>query len=208
MTMLSGCAQKVLFNMLEEVAYQVSASQQNIHMLNKLLHQLQAMINCACWGRPLGSTLLWEKHLRTINRILSIANRIQIREPGDDVFPKLQNLPEECVREVLLRLADHKDLENSGKAYSVMQRLVDEQRIWRELCQFHFSPQQISFIMEREQMEGRPRDWQTAYHKLRKNVSALKMSIVLENAVHPVSSDKTRHRLNYQKDEIQYDVEA
>ncbi|KAK7862923.1 hypothetical protein R5R35_002970 [Gryllus longicercus] len=169
MTMLSGCAQKVLFNMLEEVAYQVSASQQNIHMLNKLLHQLQAMINCACWGRPLGSTLLWEKHLRTINRILSIANRIQIREPGDDVFPKLQNLPEECVREVLLRLADHKDLENSGKAYSVMQRLVDEQRIWRELCQFHFSPQQISFIMEREQMEGRPRDWQTAYHKLRKS---------------------------------------
>lgn len=169
MTMLSGCAQKVLFNMLEEVAYQVSASQQNIHMLNKLLHQLQAMINCACWGRPLGSTLLWEKHLRTINRILSIANRIQIREPGDDVFPKLQNLPEECVREVLLRLADHKDLENSGKAYSVMQRLVDEQRIWRELCQFHFSPQQISFIMEREQMSSHPRDWQMMYHKLRKS---------------------------------------
>lgn len=80
LTMLSGCAQKVLFNMLEEVAYQVSASQQNIHMLNKLLRQLRVMIDCACWGRPLGSTLLWESHLRTINRILTIANRIQINE--------------------------------------------------------------------------------------------------------------------------------
>jgi F-box protein 25/32 len=166
LTMLSGCAQKVLFNMLEEVAYQVSASQQNIHMLNKLLHQLRAMVDCACWGRPLGSTLLWEQHLRTINRILSIANHIQIREPGDDVFPKLQNLPEECVREVLLRLADHKDLENSGKAYSVMQRLVDEQRIWRELCRFHFTPQQIGFILQSCPPQT---DWQGIYHKLRKS---------------------------------------
>ncbi|XP_066992262.1 F-box only protein 25 isoform X2 [Anabrus simplex] len=168
LSMLSGCAQKVLFNMLEEVAYQVSASQQNIHMLNKLLHQLQVMVDCACWGRPLGSTVLWEQHLRTIKRILSIANRIQIREPGDDVFPKLQNLPEECVREVLLRLADHKDLENSSKAYNVMQRLVDEQRIWRELCQFHFTPQQISFVLERD-FVGLPKDWQSIYHKLRKS---------------------------------------
>lgn len=58
----------------------VSASQQNIHLLNKLLRQLQVMIDCACWGRPLGSTQLWENHLVTINRILAIANRIQIRE--------------------------------------------------------------------------------------------------------------------------------
>jgi len=164
---LSGCAQKVLFNMLEEVAYQVSASQQNIHLLNKLLRQLRGMIDCACWGRPLGSTQLWENHLVTINRILTIANTIQIREPGDEVFPKLQNLPEECVREVMLRLTDHKDLEASGKAYSVMARLCDEQRIWRELCQFHFTPQQIAFITD--QQRNHPLDWQQVYHKLRKS---------------------------------------
>lgn len=88
-----------------------------------------------------------------------------ILQPGDDVFPKLQNLPEECVREVLLRLADHKDLENSGKAYSVMQRLVDEQRIWRELCRFHFTPQQIGFVLQSCPPQT---DWQGIYHKLRK----------------------------------------
>jgi F-box protein 25/32 len=60
-------------------------------MLNKLLHQLRVMVDCACWGRPLGSTLLWEQHLRTINRILSIANHIQIREvKGTSTFKKGQ----------------------------------------------------------------------------------------------------------------------
>lgn len=58
----------------------VWARQQNIHLLNRLLEQLRAMIDCACWGRPLGSTQLWEQHLRTINRILYIANHIEIRE--------------------------------------------------------------------------------------------------------------------------------
>ncbi|XP_026274475.1 F-box only protein 32 isoform X1 [Frankliniella occidentalis] len=148
LSMLSGCAQKVLFAMLEEVAYQVSASQQNMHMLRKLLTELRAMIDCACWGRPLGSTRLWEQHLQSIDRILSIANTIQIREPHDDMYPKLQNLPEECVREILLRLADHKDVENSSKAYSVMQNLSSEQRIWRELCSFHFTDAQINFVLE------------------------------------------------------------
>ncbi|XP_065204281.1 F-box only protein 32 [Planococcus citri] len=164
---LSGCAQKVLFKMLEEVAQQVSTSQQNIHLLNKLLDQLRLMINCACWGYPLGSTQLWENHLNTINRIVDIANSIQIREPSDESFPKLENLPEECVREILLRLADHKDLEASSKAYSVMARVCDEQRIWRELCCFHFTQQQINFVLD----SNEPRssiDWQRIYHKLRK----------------------------------------
>ncbi|KAI5719022.1 hypothetical protein M8J76_003926 [Diaphorina citri] len=163
---LSGCAQKVLFNILEDVAYQVSHSQQNIHTLNNLLRQLKVMIDCACWGKPLGSTQLWENHLVTINRILSIANRIQIREPGADQFPKMEHLPEEVVREVLLRLTDHKDLENSSKAYSVMARVVDEQRIWRELTQFHFTQQQISFVLNT--MPSPVQDWQAVYHKLRK----------------------------------------
>lgn len=75
--MLSG-ATDVVSKSCDRVA--VSASQQNIHLLHKLLRQLRVMIDCACWGRPLGSTQLWENHLVTINRILSIANTIQIRE--------------------------------------------------------------------------------------------------------------------------------
>lgn len=68
----------------------VSTSQQNIHLLNKLLDQLRLMINCACWGYPLGSTQLWENHLNTINRIVDIANSIQISKVS--IRPSLTDL--------------------------------------------------------------------------------------------------------------------
>lgn len=74
---------------------------------------------------------------------------VSLFQPHDEMYPKLQNLPEECVREILLRLADHKDLENSSKAYTVMQNLSSEQRIWRELCSFHFTDSQISCVVEK-----------------------------------------------------------
>jgi len=49
-------------------------------MLDRLLGQLREVVECACWGRPLGSTILWEQHLNTINRIHKIADRIEISQ--------------------------------------------------------------------------------------------------------------------------------
>ncbi|KAK3915418.1 F-box only protein 32 [Frankliniella fusca] len=204
LSMLSGCAQKVLFAMLEEVAYQVSASQQNMHMLRKLLTELRAMIDCACWGRPLGSTRLWEQHLQSIDRILSIANTIQIREPHDDMYPKLQNLPEECVREILLRLADHKDVENSSKAYSVMQNLSSEQRIWRELCSFHFTDSQINCVLEKirkqdEQLQEKQQSLEHIGHLTREmkdvNQEETGTSQEIETISQPLDWKKVYHKL-------------
>lgn len=34
-------------------------------------------------------------------------------QPGPEVVPKLHDLPEECIREILLRIADHRDLDVS-----------------------------------------------------------------------------------------------
>lgn len=195
LTTLSGCAQKVLFAMLEEVAFQVSVSQQNIHTLNKLLDDLRkTLLEYYCWGRPLGSTVLWAQHLRTIDRIHAIANRIEIQEPGEEVRPKLEDLPEECIREILLRLADHRDVERASGAYPLMRQLAAEQRVWRELCQFHFTRQQLEFILASRGVGGigpvgaialptaaglptggqqaadlqQRRDWQQTYHRLRR----------------------------------------
>lgn len=70
------------------------------------------------------------------------------------------------MREVLLRLADHQDLERSAHAWGVMARLVDELRIWRELCQFHFNPRQIQSVIDSS--PNTSEDWQIIYHKLRK----------------------------------------
>lgn len=71
-------------------------------------------------------------------------------QPGPDVYPKLEDLPEECIREIILRINDHRDLEASSAAWTLMKALASEQRVWRELTQFHFSKQQIDQIIQKQ----------------------------------------------------------
>lgn len=66
---------------------------------------------------------------------------------GGEDKPKFEDLPEECVREILFRLADHRDLLSAAEACGVVQKLSAEQRLWKRLCRFHFSPVQISFAL-------------------------------------------------------------
>uniref|UniRef100_A0A2M4ANT3 Putative f-box n=1 Tax=Anopheles triannulatus TaxID=58253 RepID=A0A2M4ANT3_9DIPT len=173
-TSLPGGAQRLLLQMLEEVATYVSDSQQNINVLRGLVQQLRALLNQEnqkCWGKPLGSQSLWAEHVQTIQRIQDIASQIEIREPGPNIRPKLHDLPEECVREIILRITDYKDLEASASAWSLMAALISEQRVWRELSHFHFTKQQIDVILEKmclQDTKERHRNWQAIYHALRK----------------------------------------
>lgn len=114
--------------------FAVSDSQQHLNVLRGLALQLQHIVyqeNQKCWGKPLGSSNLWQEHVETIKRIQLLANQIEIREvsingiafyyliycycyylqPGPEIRPKLHDLPEECIREIILRIADHRDLE-------------------------------------------------------------------------------------------------
>ncbi|XP_073997670.1 F-box only protein 32 isoform X1 [Rhodnius prolixus] len=160
---LPGGVQRVLFTMVEEVAHQIRASQENTEVLRRLIFQLDGLIECACWGRPLGSTQLWARHLAVIRRINSIADSMIIRKP--ETSPRLDELPEECIREILLRLVNHKDVESCRQSWPVMSRLCSEKRLWRELVEFHFSDDQVLALKNSGTL---PSDWQAAFHKLRK----------------------------------------
>lgn len=103
------------------------------------------------------------------------------------MHPKLHDLPEECIREIILRINDYRDLESSSAAWTLMAALVSEQRVWRELTHFHFSVQQIE-SMRKKQLADKNRDrlvdggtlnthidntdnaidWQSIYHTLRR----------------------------------------
>ncbi|RWS10788.1 F-box only protein 25-like protein [Dinothrombium tinctorium] len=169
LTSLSGCATKVLFTLLERVAWQVASNQQNIHVLHTLLYDLKKIMRkYYCWGRPLGSTTLWKQHLRTIEKICQMANTIEIKEPENDGSKKLTDLPEELIREILLRLSDYKDLINSGQAYEVMHSLLDEQHIWRQLCKYHFSKLQVKQATPAYTKADGTVDWEQMFHNLRR----------------------------------------
>lgn len=173
-TQLSGNAQRILLQMVEEVAIYVSDSQQNINVLRGLVEQLRQLVdqeNQKCWGKPLGSQSLWVNHLQTIERIQTIANQIDIKGPTDNTRPQFDELPEECIRKIILHLSDHKDIEASAAAYSLMAYVVQEQRIWRELSYFHFTQPQIDTIFEKMSLldtQEKHRNWQAIYHALRK----------------------------------------
>ncbi|BES97734.1 F-box protein [Nesidiocoris tenuis] len=183
---LSGNVRKTLFTMLEEVALQVRMRQENTDVLRKLIVQLRSLVDCACWGRPIGSTQLWQSHLAVIHRITHIADNLVIQMPEGE--PLLEDMPEEVIREVLLRLSDHKDIEACREAWpETAGPLTSEQRIWRKLVAFHFTDSQVSSYFERKAFMGSKRDeqelqvrsgrrsdkppvdWKDAFHYLRKH---------------------------------------
>lgn len=167
LTLLPGAAQKLLLSMLEELADQVATSQQNVRALRELVVEVMSAREgerAACWGRPLGSRALWRHHERSIARIHDIAANIHIREPGPEVVPKLHDLPEECIREIMLRLSDYRDLDAAGVASPTMAAVCAEQRTWRELVAFHFTEQQ----QRRARDEDTHADWKQLFHRLRK----------------------------------------
>ncbi|KAM3960768.1 LOW QUALITY PROTEIN: F-box only protein 32 [Aphomia sociella] len=173
LTHLPGAAQKLLLSMLEQLADQVARSKQNLSGLRALVVALSALREAerrACWGRPLGSRALWGHHDHAIARINRIANSIRIQEPGPEVVPKLHDLPEECIREILLRISDHRDLDAASSAWNVMASVCTEQRIWRELVNFHFTQQQIDAVLSKDKdgSEDKDVDWKKVFHQLRK----------------------------------------
>lgn len=171
LTTLSGCASRVLFTMLEEVASQVADSRQNTHILQLLLEDLERTLRkYHCWGRPLGSSQLWEQHLQTLQRIWDVQRHIDLSNPmPDDNTPQFPHLPPELLREVLLRLADYRDLSRSGEAHPVLAALLQEEHVWRRLCLFHFGPQLVEQWLQQppEKLDGAP-GWQRLFHRLRK----------------------------------------
>ncbi|ENN79765.1 hypothetical protein YQE_03821, partial [Dendroctonus ponderosae] len=168
MTGMSGCTQKALLAMLEEVARYATTSQHNPRGFRRLLNKLRALSTAersSCWGGPLGSQLLWHQHTAKIDRILNMASEFQIKEPHPDLHPKLLNLPEECIREIILRLSDHRDLTASAQSCDEICSIVNEQRVWRELTKFHFTTQQIELVLPKD---TETLDWKIIFNSLKK----------------------------------------
>ena len=94
-------------------------SQTNEHILLKFLTDLHAMLDDkTVWGGHLGSETLIRKHKNTRTRIACITvvekrrNELELKKMKDDTT--IDQLPEECVREILCKLSDHRDVENAG----------------------------------------------------------------------------------------------
>lgn len=166
--MLSGASQRILFKMLEVTADQVYFKRADEHVLRSLLEQLHTTLAIYnVWGSYLGSASLFNQHAESRRKITDLVERMQTEYKQDLASPGLtERLPEECVREILLRLDTGEDIVRAGDACALMGGIAKETRIWRELVQSHFTPAQIAYVVNtKPQLQE---DWEEIYKRSRR----------------------------------------
>ena len=81
----------------------------------------------------------------------------------------LTDLPKECIREIMLRLSDHRDILHLGQCNLDLYYMSLDISIWERLAQYHFSEKQmLNFISDDDLGEGT--DWHSVYQKCQRLV--------------------------------------
>lgn len=173
LSQLPGSAQKILFRMLEEMADTVYRSNANEHVFRKLMDELQTTMTIyRVWGSHLGSTQLFRQHIESRRRITEFVERMQVEYKQDLATPSgpglVNCLPEECIREILLRLSDPSDLDRASNTCTTMKSVASEKRVWRELVQTHFTKMQVEYVLQSKPFLRETRDWRELYATLRR----------------------------------------
>lgn len=103
----------------------------------------------SCWGQPIGSSLLWQQHHETIERISQMIDNIELAPSKlDSQTTSFNELPAEMIREIILRLNDYQDLINSARASPIMKQMILSQNVWERLCRYHFNEQQLKTVLD------------------------------------------------------------
>lgn len=175
---LPGGSQKLVFRILEEMAGTVFSEHRNEHVLRALLESLQGCLeNKAVWGSHLGGAGLVSGHTTVRRRIACITalesrrdeiERRRREEIQDDPVMDMNALPEECLREILCRLGQDRDVVSAGKATPTMGYIVEERRIWRELVEAHFTPNEIEFVRAKRPELYDNKKWRELYMAIKK----------------------------------------
>ena len=106
----------------------------------------------------------------------------------------MSDLPDDCIREILLRMTDHKDIVNMGATESRANELSEEKSLWRDLCLFHFDNIQINTLLKPGQnLETfTTEEWKQLYKRLIKLVnSSLIVHSFYHNLTHKPTVTKT-----------------
>ncbi|XP_053396481.1 F-box only protein 25-like [Mercenaria mercenaria] len=164
----SGCAHRQLFKILEAMVIEAMNSETNIiPMKNLLVCTMKSMVDEST-GR-IGSKSLWNRHIQTVANLSTKMEQFVLTERVEDGLPTLTDLPKECIREIMLKLSDHRDIINLGKTCSELYYVTQDSSIWQKLVQYHFSEKQMSmFIEDTEYIDSTVSVWQHLHHKCSK----------------------------------------
>lgn len=139
---LSGTAQKHVLQILEATVHEAMRTELNIGMVRKLLKMADHALNEGHFSH-IGSSYLWARHSQNLSRLSNQLSAYNPKERDDDSGVMFADLPHDCLRNILLRIVDHRDVVHAGLTTQALHDLSREGWLWRDLCFFHFTKRQI-----------------------------------------------------------------
>jgi F-box protein 25/32 len=163
---LSGMAQKILMNILQQIVVQAVANSRELHAVSQLLDETSLALVSGQYGH-VGSSQLWDSHVTTVEKLRGILNEHDFEQHDDDGKLTMSDMPDDVLRHILVHLADHRDLVNTGQTDMRAFVITEESSLWRQLCLFHFSNKQwLSVFRRGEDIESV--GWKKLYSRLSK----------------------------------------
>lgn len=162
---MSGTSQKYIFNILEEMVNQVIKTKNNMKAMKDLLECATESLYHGR-SRHIGCSTLWNRHVQAVQRMKNKLSSCQTSTRSEDGKPTLSDLPEDCIRCILERLTDHKDIMHTGMTKFNMYHITQSHLLWKHLCFFHFTDRQLlTFVPDQLTVEEDSIDWQLIYKK-------------------------------------------
>ncbi|ELU04599.1 hypothetical protein CAPTEDRAFT_225834 [Capitella teleta] len=133
---LSGMAQKKVMLLLEAILDQAIESEIDLHLVCSMVRVTQQSLMDGIY-RHMGGKRLWSQHFERVHRMQQYLQNFELTERQDDGLT-LTDLPDDVLREILLRLPDHTDLLSMSEVDKRLQEVSNDEEIWKELTLFHF----------------------------------------------------------------------
>ncbi|OWF47289.1 F-box only protein 32-like [Mizuhopecten yessoensis] len=165
LTSMSGTSQKRIINILDEMVNQVLKTKTNVASTRDLVNSTICTLHEGQYSH-IGSESLWHRHLQGVHKMLAKLDRYKVEPRADDGMAMFQDLPQDCVRCILERLSDHKDVLHIAMTSSSNLIIAEENSLWKQLCFFHFTDRQlITFVPKELETGQRCIDWKYIYKR-------------------------------------------
>ncbi|XP_072016744.1 F-box only protein 32-like [Amphiura filiformis] len=163
----SGTAQKNLLYALEETVDVAIESQKNLRHVRRIIRTAIQELTKQQYTH-VGSAATWRARLAMLEDMNNKLNKIEIIEPHeDDNTLAMIELPDDCIRLIFRRFADHEDIINTGATDKKLYKFSNEPLLWKHFCFFHFTKEQILREIGVGADENAVR-WKACYQKLYK----------------------------------------
>lgn len=160
---LSGTSQKLVLDIVEAYFDEAIKTETDIALVKKILLCAHNSLKEG-HRNHVGSKNLWSKHIQRVDKMIKTASDYQIKKRKEDGNITLSDLPLECLREIFLRISDHRDISRAGQTSMQLHQISEDLILWKRMCMYHFSREQMSTFLASNEVDTTT-NWKYFYQR-------------------------------------------